>query len=170
MPMYFSGIKTIALCGLVLTSLDACGQVESGAYRAMLKTLLSHSVPEIQVQEAARDSAAILFLDARETKEYAVSHIKNALHVGYDHFDTTRLANISKERRMVVYCSVGYRSEKIAEKLTAAGYRNVANLYGGIFEWVNQGNPVFNENGPAQEVHAYDRRWGVWLRKGKKVY
>lgn len=170
MSMFFSRIKLITLCSLVLPSLTACGQVESASYRAMLKTLLDHSVPEIQVQDAVRDSAAILFLDARESKEYAVSRIKNALHIGYDHFDSTKLMNISKDRRIVVYCSVGYRSEKIAEKLSAAGYDNVANLYGGIFEWVNQGNPVFNDKGPTQEVHAYDRKWGVWLKKGKKVY
>ncbi|HNH84673.1 MAG TPA: rhodanese-like domain-containing protein [Acidobacteriota bacterium] len=66
----------------------------------MLKNLLSHSVPEIQVQQAARDSAAVLFLDAREAKEYAVSHIAGAIPVGYDHFDLAKLAHLSKERRI----------------------------------------------------------------------
>lgn len=136
----------------------------------MLKNLLSHSVPEIQVQEAARDSANILFLDAREPREFAVSHIRSAVEVGYDNFDLKKLPEIQKDKRIVIYCSVGYRSEKIAEKLLAAGYKNVSNLYGGIFEWVNQGHPVFNDKGQTQEVHAYSRTWGIWLKKGKKVY
>lgn len=168
--MFFSKLKMLALGSLLFAAFTACGQVKSPAYSAMLKTLLSHSVPEIQVQEAARDSANILFLDAREPKESAVSHIRNAIAVGYDNFDLKKLPEIQKDRRIVVYCSVGYRSEKVAEQLLAAGYKNVSNLYGGIFEWVNQGNPVFNNKSQTQEVHAYSRAWGIWLEKGKKIY
>ena len=160
----------MVLALLLLAVLAVRGQVQSKAYRAMLKSLLSHNVPEIQVQEAIRDSAGILFLDAREQKEYAVSRIKGAALVGYDHFDVNSLNGIDKNRRIVVYCSVGYRSEKITEKLLASGFTNVSNLYGGIFEWANQNNPVFNETGPTAEIHAYSRTWGVWLKKGKKVY
>lgn len=168
--MFSRKIKILALGGLLFASSSASGQVKSASYRAMLKSLLNHSVPEIQVQTAVRDTADILFLDAREPKECAVSRIKGAIEVGYDHFDSTKLADIPKDRRIVVYCSVGYRSEKVTEKLLAAGYRNVSNLYGGIFEWVNQGNPVFDDKGPTQRVHAYSRLWGIWLKKGKKVY
>ncbi|MBK8965792.1 MAG: rhodanese-like domain-containing protein [Saprospiraceae bacterium] len=136
----------------------------------MLKTLLRHSVPEIDVQASARDSSTVVFLDAREPSEFAVSHIRGAVSVGYDHFDLKKLSALDKKSRIVVYCSVGYRSEKVAEKLIAAGYKNVSNLYGGIFEWVNQGFPVFDQAGKTNRVHAYDRTWGVWLDKGEKVY
>ena len=169
-PMSFTRILLVVLSGLLLAVPAVRGQVQSKAYRAMLKTLLQHSVPEIQVQEAARDTAGVLFLDAREPQEYAVSHLRGAVAVGYDHFDLKNLEGIPKDRRIVVYCSVGYRSEKIAEKLLAAGYTRVANLYGGIFEWANQGHPAFNDQGRTDEIHAYSRTWGVWLRKGKKVY
>jgi hypothetical protein len=43
-------------------------------------------------------------------------------------------------------------------------------MYGGIFEWVNNGYPIVNSAGPTQRVHAFDRTWGVWLKKGEKVY
>jgi len=55
--------------------------------------------------------------------------------------------------------------------LEQAGFANVSNLYGGIFEWVNQGNPIVNEKGKVTEtIHAYNEAWGVWLTKGVKVY
>ncbi len=168
--MAFFNIKFPALSVLLFFHLAVRGQVQSDAYRVMLKNLLGHTVPEIQVQQAARDSAAVLFLDAREPKEYAVSHIQGAVPVGYDQFDIGKLSGLSKDRRVIVYCSVGYRSEKIAEKLLAAGFRNVYNLYGGIFEWVNQGHPVYGDKGQTERVHAYSRTWGIWLNKGKKVY
>ncbi len=157
--------------GLLLLAMTTFAQVKSGPYRLMLKGLLQHTVPEMQVQEAARDHAHLVFLDAREPQEYAVSHLEGAIPVGYDHFTIAALpATLAKDAPVVVYCSVGYRSEKITEQLRTAGFTNVSNLYGGIFEWVNQGHPVVNAEGPTERVHAFSRTWGVWLRKGKKVY
>lgn len=169
----FSTKKTaLALLLLTLATAAAYGQVQSSAYRLMLKKLLSHTVPEMQVQQLAADTSGVLLLDAREPKEFAVSHLTGALHVGYDDFKLTAMPDsLAKDRPIVVYCSVGYRSEKVAEQLRAAGYSQVSNLYGGIFEWVNQGNPVVDSRGSVtQRVHAYSRTWGVWLKKGKKVY
>ena len=162
--------KTFVALVLLLLAMVSFAQVRSGAYRLMLKSLLQHSVPEMQVQEAARDSAGLVFLDAREPKEFAVSHIAGAVPVGYDHFTVTALPQMAKDARILVYCSVGYRSEKVTEQLYAAGFTNVSNLYGGIFEWVNQGHPVVDEQGPTKRIHAYSPTWGVWLHKGKKVY
>ena len=168
--MFFQKRKTLALA-LLLSAAACSGQkVNSAGFQALLKGLLTHDVPEISVADAARDSAQILFLDAREPREFEVSHLAGALHVGYDHFDAHQLSGLPRDRRIVVYCSVGYRSEKVTEQLRAAGFTNIANLYGGIFEWVNQGYPVVDSNGPTQRVHAYDQSWGVWLTRGKKVY
>jgi rhodanese-related sulfurtransferase len=145
-------------------------QVQSTAYDLTLKTLLSHSVPEVSVSQV-NGMSGVLFLDAREWNEYEVSHIKNASYVGYDHFEINKLNSIDKKNKIVVYCSVGYRSEKISEKLKKAGFTDVSNLYGGIFEWVNQGYPVVDGKEKVTEnIHAYNKTWGVWLNKGMKVY
>lgn len=162
--------KSIVAGGLLLAAAAGYGQVQNRAYRALLHTLLSHNVPEISVQEAAVNASQYLFLDAREAEEYEISHIARARWVGYETFNLSCLKGEDKNTPIIVYCSVGYRSEKIAEKLLAAGFQKVWNLYGGIFEWVNAGNPVYNAAGPTEEVHAYSRSWGVWLKRGKKVY
>ena len=155
---------------LLMLCLCCFGQVKSGAFRVMLKSLLQHSVPEIGIQKAVQDTLNVVFLDAREPKEFAISHLKNAIFVGYDHFDLGAVAGLKKSQPIIVYCSVGYRSEKVAEKLLNAGFTQVSNMYGGIFEWVNQDLPVVDDNGPTDKVHAYNHRWGVWLKKGKRVY
>ena len=148
------------------------GQIDSKMYNMMLKTLLSHTVTEVSVEETlAMDS--VVFLDARERIEYQVSHIEEAIWIGYNDFDATRVAEVDKDAEIVVYCSVGYRSEKITEKLINLGYTNVCNLYGGIFEWVNQGQVVVvKEQEPTDKVHAFDKVWGVWLNisKENKIY
>lgn len=144
--------------------------VQNKSYSAMLKALLSHNVKEMGAKEARKDTTAI-FLDAREKKEFEVSHIKNAIWVGYDDFDFSRVKNIAKDKKIIVYCSVGYRSEKITEKLTKDGYTNVTNVVGGIFEWKNLGYSVVDNSGKETEkIHAYSKTWGIWLNKGEKVY
>ncbi len=146
--------------------------VSDSGFELILNTLLSHSVPEISVNDVKAEQTEVTLLDAREPDEFAVSHIEGAKFVGYDNFSLDSLKDISKNTPLVIYCSVGYRSEKISEKLIEQGYSNVSNLYGGIFEWVNQGNPVVTgeDDKVTEEVHAYDKIWGSWLREGKKVY
>ena len=151
-------------------SLFTAAQVQSSAYDLTLKTLLSHSVPEVSVSQLKK-MTNVMLLDAREQNEFQVSHIRGAQYVGYDQFEIKKLQPINKRQKIVVYCSVGYRSEKISEKLKEAGFLDVYNLYGGIFEWVNQDNEVVNEKGDVtKNIHAYNKAWGVWLNKGVKVY
>lgn len=146
-------------------------KVESGAYNLMLKTLLSHDVNEIGVKQAHNMSDNIVFLDSRTKEEYQVSHIKDAVWVGYEDFDSLKVEDVLKNEKVVVYCAVGARSEKVTEKLMNLGFSDISNLYGGIFEWVNQGYPVYKKDTVlTHDVHAYSKVWGIWLKKGNKVY
>jgi hypothetical protein len=133
--------------------------------------MIKKTVPIIMVAELKTKKNDVFLLDAREREEYEVSHLKNARFVGFKEFDIESVKDISKNAPIVVYCSIGVRSEKIGEKLLAAGYTNVRNCYGSIFEWVNQGNVVVDmDNKPTQKVHAYNKKWGVWVKKGERVY
>jgi hypothetical protein len=52
-----------------------------------------------------------------------------------------------------------------------AGYTNIQNMYGGVFEWINDDFPVYDMQGKqTTKVHAYSKAWGIWLKKGDKVY
>lgn len=144
--------------------------VESPLYRVTLKTLLSHSVPESSVANVNLEQVPYI-LDTREKNEYDVSSIEGARFVGYNKFDIDQVSDIPKDANILLYCSVGYRSEKIAEKMKEAGWENVSNLYGGIFEWKNQDKPVVDSTGlETSRVHAFDKTWGRFLKKGEKVY
>lgn len=148
-------------------------EVGSKAYDIMLQGLLSHSVKEVSVKEVkeVKDKKEVVFVDARERKEYEVSHIEDAIFVGYDSLDLSAMNQVDKSKEIIVYCSVGYRSEKVSEKLKEIGFTNVSNLYGGIFEWKNQDQPVVTPlKKPTEKIHAYNKMWGIWLNKGKKVY
>ncbi len=140
----------------------------------LLKKFNENSVPYITVNQLKQNKEKVYLLDSREPKEFKVSHIDKAICVGYDNFDLQQtLKNLPKEKnaKIVVYCSLGIRSEDVAEQIMKAGYTNVYNLYGGIFEWKNNNQKVVNEKGKATEnIHAFNKEWGKWLKKGKKIY
>ncbi len=152
-----------------LLPLVSCGQ-KTNSLDEEVKTLYKNTVPIISMTDAKKTSSA-KFLDTREPEEFQVSHLPKAKLVGYDKFDLASVSSIPKQDTIIVYCSVGYRSERIGEKLQEAGYKYVFNLYGGIFNWKNEdGVVVDSKNDTTQEVHAYNKSWGRFLKKGVKVY
>ncbi len=158
----------------------ACGQApanrphcESKKFDLMLSHLLKFSVPTISCDSLHAHQSIYVLLDAREANEYNVSHLEGAKNIGYDKFELKNVENIAKNTPIVVYCSIGYRSEKIGEQLKAQGYTNVSNLYGSIFEWTNKGFPIVNNEGTKTTLlHTYNQTWSVWAtgRKVKKVF
>ncbi|MEM9822580.1 MAG: rhodanese-like domain-containing protein [Bacteroidota bacterium] len=131
---------------------------------ARLSRIISYTVPLIGVEELKSIRSEVRLFDAREQEEYEVSHIEGAQYLGYDDFDPGRLEGVKKEDKIVLYCSIGYRSEKIGERLREMGYTNVYNLYGSIFDWVSRGHPVVTSDGEVtRKVHTYDYLWSRLL-------
>jgi rhodanese-related sulfurtransferase len=142
---------------------------QSMAYKTLLKGVYDKDFPLVHFDQEEIFQNAVL-LDTREKGEYEVSHLEGARWVGYDDFSFDRVKDIPKDQTIIVYCSIGARSQDIGKKLKAEGFKEVYNLYGGIFHWVNEGHPVFKGNEETNEVHAYNKIWGMWLTNGKKIY
>ena len=141
----------------------------------LLNRYNTHSIPYISVEELRmfKKNDSVVILDAREPEEFEVSHLKSSINIGFDDFSSEekQLQKINKDSQIIVYCSVGIRSEKIGEKLKEAGFTNVRNLYGGIFEWKNRGYPVIDSTGTETEnVHVFSKQWSKWLNNGNPVY
>ncbi|MFO7720299.1 MAG: rhodanese-like domain-containing protein [Gillisia sp.] len=141
----------------------------------LLSRYNNQSIPYITVEELKmlQKDENLVLLDAREPEEFQVSHIKGAVFSGYSSFSSEEISRSIKDKSamIVVYCSLGIRSEKISEKLKAEGFLNIRNLYGGIFEWKNKGFEVFDSEGKETEkVHAYSKSWSKWLTNGEKIY
>jgi rhodanese-related sulfurtransferase len=113
----------------------------------------------------------LYLLDTRELEEYEVSHLPSAIFVGYTNFSIENLDNIPKDAIIVVYCSVGYRSELIGEQLLNHGFKKVLNLRGGVFDWVRKGFPVENAQGETVlKVHPYNKNWSKWVKNCEIAY
>lgn len=137
----------------------------------MLHLTLKGDVPQLKADEARKFEGRYEFIDSRSREEYNVSHIENAKFVDYNTFSIADVKEIPKNTPIIVYCSIGKRSEDVGRTLLANGYIKVYNMYGGIFEWVNRGYPVYNLSGnKTNNIHPYDKFWGTMLRRGNKVY
>lgn len=163
-----------------LLALTGCGNAEpdkatgaSAAYRQLLRALYHNTVPTVPAarlaQELAQPPAPVL-LDVRTPVEFSISHLAGAQFVNFDSVATATFEGLDRNQPVVVYCSVGVRSERLGERLQALGFQHVRNLYGGLFEWVNEGYPVYNAKGPTRNVHPYSALWSPWLKRGNKVY
>ncbi len=144
------------------------------------KVSRAHPVEEME-GEALSDSLdgktsrkRIVLFDVRQTEEFETSHLEGAIAVDPDVEVGAFLAqhgSLLKDRTAVFYCSVGYRSSILVEKLVeeTGDSTRLVNLRGGIFRWYNEGRAVRDSAGARNSVHPYNEHWGRLLveRRGR---
>ena len=173
--LYGNNMKPICRVNLILFIITFFHMASCQSdYNEKLKSLYRNTVPVLStdsLMNQIKSGGDYYLLDIRSPEEYKVSHIEKAMLIDYDQFKAEDVKDIPLEARVVVYCSVGYRSERIGEKLQDLGFSDVSNIYGGIFQWKNDKYPVVNSDGqPTDSVHTYNRSWSKWLINGIKVY
>jgi rhodanese-related sulfurtransferase len=103
---------------------------------------LKNGIPQMTAKELKRRRDAgddFQLIDVREPYEYQIAQIGGKLIPQND--VPNRLAEIDRNREVVVHCRSGARSQRIAEFLKQAGYQNVSNLAGGILAWSDEIDP-----------------------------
>ncbi|MCX7671637.1 MAG: rhodanese-like domain-containing protein, partial [Anaerolineae bacterium] len=97
---------------------------------------------EVSVAEAARLRAAGAFiLDVRTVGEWNEYHVPGSQLIPLDQL-ASRLAEIPRDRAIVVVCRSGNRSATGRDLLLKAGFPQVTSLAGGLQSWRNAGQPV----------------------------
>ncbi|MEO0405446.1 MAG: rhodanese-like domain-containing protein, partial [Bacteroidota bacterium] len=101
--------KWMLLVGTVTSALSACTQ---GNFDKMIKRTVDPKVDYVYADSLSQMDEVIL-LDAREQGEFDVSHLEGAICVGYETFNLDSVAEVDKTKPVVVYCSIGYRSNEV---------------------------------------------------------
>ena len=104
---------------------------------------LKNGIPQLSVKELKSRMDAgedVMILDVREPFEYQIANLGGKLIPMND--VPRRLAEIERNREIVVQCKMGGRSQRVAEFLSQAGYPRVVNLAGGIIAWANEIDPT----------------------------
>ena len=100
---------------------------------------MQNGIPQLSVIELKQRMDAgedVYILDVREPYEYQIANIGGKLIPISE--VPQRLAEIDRDREVIVQCRSGARSQKVAEFLQLAGYPKVVNLAGGILAWADQ--------------------------------
>jgi rhodanese-related sulfurtransferase len=134
------------------------------ARRARIETLYrDHKKDFADVQDIAPSEAMELlkagravFVDVREEKEQDVSMLPGAVT------DKEFLLHPERyrDKTLIGYCTISYRSGKLAEKLKARGIA-MLNLQGGLLAWAHAGGKLYDRNGETRRIHVYGPQWDL---------
>ncbi len=107
-----------------------------------------------QAMELMNQGRAV-FVDIRKSAEMAVSTLPDAV----SEQDFLNHADQYKDKTIVGYCTISYRSGVFARKMAEKGI-TVVNLRGGILAWILEGGKVYDESGKyVKRVHVYGDKW-----------
>ncbi len=92
---------------------------------------------------AERDAGAgdLVLVDVRGEDERAVVAIPGAVPVPLERLLAGETGDLPRDRRVVLHCKSGGRSERALRALLEQGFTDVAHLDGGVLAWVDQVDP-----------------------------
>ncbi len=149
---------------------------DEGAFEKM-KQLVRKRFPQVSQLSTAelaewlkdRSRPQPILLDVRTAEEFRVSHLPGAIRVDPSAKAAELIPVMQRGSPVVTYCSVGYRSSALAERLSKAGVPKVQNLEGSIFQWANEGRPLEANGRSVQQVHPYDSKYGKLLDEARRA-
>lgn len=95
------------------------------------------TISAVELKELLETEESIQLIDVREQFEWDICHIKGAQLMSMNSIPN-RMEDIGKDRKTVVYCHHGMRSQRVIDYLNREGFDNLLNLEGGIHAWAMQ--------------------------------
>ena len=163
----------LALLLVAFSGRLAAGQLDDTTKQQRVMAMYNdyrENFPEVQDIEAEKaisllSHPKVVFVDVRQTREQAVSMIPGAItdKAFMDHRESYR------GKRVIVYCTISYRSGKLAAKLQKQGF-SIINLRAGLLGWVHADGPLVQGEKPVRQLHVYGRKWDLAPEGFKAVY
>ena len=137
-------------------------KVEGKLRSAILKANKGLRAPIIKASDlkAILDDSNLVLIDVRQPNEQAISMLPHAITTAQ--FAEKFRQGVPQGKRLVVYCTIGYRSGKYADQLAAQGIK-AENLEGGVLAWSHAGGEFYEDSAGVKvatlRVHVYDKSW-----------
>ena len=107
-----------------------------------------------ELQQLQQQDQELVLVDVRSPAERAVSFIPGAIST--EEFERN-LAQY-KQKTIVAYCTIGYRSGKYAQMMEQYGV-TILNLEGSLLAWSHIQGQLINTQGVTNQVHVFGRQW-----------
>jgi len=142
-----------------------------------VKNISTDDLQKKMDQTGSVQNVQLCLIDSRKREEFDVSHLQYAKFLDFksdgsviEDFLEPYLKGTDNEKvEIVCYCSLGYRSSVLAEKISDILTKEsktdrikVFNLEGSIFKWANENRSLIQENEDSVEyVHPFSLLWGI---------
>ena len=83
----------------------------------------------------------VFLLDVRTPQENSQGRLTGTVLIPINEIER-RIAEVPRNKTIMVYCAVGSRSKPVAEFLSRNGYKEVYNMTDGIVGWYRNGFPI----------------------------
>jgi sodium/bile acid cotransporter 7 len=173
-PYAFLGRRSaVALILMGAVGVASADLASDSAKLAQIDSLIKAFEPRFSVTQVdaetvqlwLREQRAIL-VDVREPKEMAVSMVPGA--ITQSQFESNPA--LYQGKRLIAYCTIGFRSSKFAEQWTRRGVA-INNLRGGMLLWAHAQGPIVDARMQAtRRVHVYGASWDLLPRTYQSVY
>lgn len=164
-------VTIIAIVGLVMSS---TGKPLGSADLPQAIAAVTARYPDVTHCDPStlreRMTSGHVLIDVRPLSEWRVSHLPQAQRLdGLD--DLVALTKRQPGAVLILYCSIGERSSRLARALRLqVPSAQVMNLTGGIFSWATTDGPMISDTGiPTRLVHPYDSYWGGLLPTDRRA-
>lgn len=122
------------------------GFIAENVLDGMSKTIVWRDIETLRTNGA-------FFLDVRSPEEFALGAIPGALNIPHTQL-RSRLAEVPKDRTIVVNCAIGLRGYLADRMLRQNGYNDTANLTGGYKTWKAATSELFRLSTPDAPAEA----------------
>ncbi|MBX7253284.1 MAG: rhodanese-like domain-containing protein [Candidatus Promineofilum sp.] len=129
------------LCGAALAACGGSDDETTGPAIEEIDLATLGDDVDVETVAAIRQNPAVFLLDVREPDEYAAGHIPSITLIPSGEV-ADRLAELPRDKEIIVTCRTGNRSAQVASMLRDQGFTNVHNMTGGIVAWQEAGYPV----------------------------
>jgi rhodanese-related sulfurtransferase len=154
----------IFACSILVSNVVADEVRDDSAKRRRIEALYKDyqndfpNVADISAERAMTpaDPERILFVDVRKQAEQEVSMLPGAI----TDKEFLKKSGAYRDRLVIAYCTIGYRSGEFAQKLRKKGIP-VLNLRGGILAWLHAGGKVYKQGKAVNRVHVYGKKWDL---------
>lgn len=144
-------LKLIFIFTFIIAVFSACNKVvdkstkrQKPQIEAIPKTTTITNVNASEFKDLLDNSTDLLLVDVRTPQEYTAGHIAGAVNIDWKNQETfaTKIAEISKDKTVLIYCHSGHRSGLAGKYLKEKGYTKIYNLETGIMGWKKAAFPV----------------------------
>lgn len=102
---------------------NIAGYVGQNVLENVLQTIHWNELQTLDKNEA-------VIVDVRSSNEFSMGHLDGAINIPVSEM-RGRLSEISKDKKVILYCAVGYNGYLASQILKGNGYTNIYNLSGG---------------------------------------